>query len=284
MDEESGSLSPGAASPSMRTFLGVYLVGIGVGVPVFLFRLWPVVDAAGVGATKAHLPAIDLGVFDFRVTPGSAYLLLVITMGALGSYVHAATSYATFVGNRSLVGSWLWWYGLRPFVGVALALLTYFVVRGGLISEGGGTTTVAAVNPYGIAAIAGLAGMFSKQATDKLEEVFETLFRSAPGRGDAERRDKLNDLRLDGVDPPRFDLGSQALVVHLIGAGFAPAARVLVAGEARETRFVSAADLEATLLPEDVATTGSLSISVQNGAGPRSNVVSIEVTDPRSSP
>ena len=29
---------------------------------------------------------------------------------------------------------------------------------------------------FGVAAIAGMTGMFSKQATDKLREVFETLF------------------------------------------------------------------------------------------------------------
>jgi hypothetical protein len=34
------------------------------------------------------------------------------------------------------------------------------------------------LSPHGIAAIAGLDGMFSKQATGKLREVFETLFKT----------------------------------------------------------------------------------------------------------
>jgi hypothetical protein len=48
-------------------------------------------------------------------------------------------------------------------------------------------------NPYGTAAVAGLVGIFSKQATDKLEEVFTNLFRTEPGKGDDERRNKLHD-------------------------------------------------------------------------------------------
>jgi len=34
------------------------------------------------------------------------------------------------------------------------------------------------LSPYGITALAGLTGMFSKQATDKLREVFDDFFRT----------------------------------------------------------------------------------------------------------
>jgi len=72
---------------------------------------------------------------------------------------------------------------LRPFIGVAWSLIVYFAVRGGLM---GGATGAGALSPYGVAAIAGLAGMFSKQATDKLREVFENLFKTEhpPNRSD----------------------------------------------------------------------------------------------------
>lgn len=65
--------------------------------------------------------------------------------------------------------------GLRPFIGSALALLVYFAARGGLISGNAGAKDL---SPYGIGALAALAGMFSKQATDKLREVFENLFKT----------------------------------------------------------------------------------------------------------
>lgn len=95
--------------------------------------------------------------------------------GALGSYVHSATSFSDYVGNRKLVRSWAWWYTLRHFIGISLALVLYFVIRAGFFSP---SAEVEATSPYRFAAIAGLVGMFSKQATDKLSELFDTLFKT----------------------------------------------------------------------------------------------------------
>ena len=56
-----------------------------------------------------------------------------------------------------------------------------FAARGGLVSGNAGATDL---SPYGIGA---LAGMFSKQATDELREVFENLFKTTdpPTRKDS---------------------------------------------------------------------------------------------------
>ena len=113
-------------------------------------------------------------------------LLLVLLFGALGSFIHVAKSFASFAGNRALVASWLWWYLLQPVAGMALALLFYVGVRGGLFAPG---SYSGAVNPYGIAGVSGLVGMFSKQATDKLGEVFGTMFQTA---ADTHRTDQLS--------------------------------------------------------------------------------------------
>jgi hypothetical protein len=113
-------------------------------------------------------------------------LVLVLLFGALGSFLHVAKSFASFAGNRALVASWLWWYLLQPVAGMALALLFYVVIRGGLFASG---SYAGAVNPYGIAGVSGLVGMFSKQATDKLGELFGAMFQTA---ADAQRDDKLS--------------------------------------------------------------------------------------------
>jgi hypothetical protein len=73
--------------------------------------------------------------------------------------------------------SWAWWYVLRPFIGMALAEVVYLSLRGGLLSATGNAAT-SAISPYGVAAVTALTGLFSKQATDKLQETFETLFRT----------------------------------------------------------------------------------------------------------
>ena len=113
----------------------------------------------------------------------------VIFSGAMGSYVHAATSFASFVGNRKLVNSWGYWYILRLFIGMALAAVFYLVLRAGFFSA---NTAAEQVNLYGFAAVGALAGMFSKQATEKLREVFDNLFKTEKGTGDDARMDKMN--------------------------------------------------------------------------------------------
>lgn len=119
-------------------------------------------------------PAIFWKVPRFRVVPNHRYLVLATVTGALGGFIHSANSFAAYVGGRQLLWSWGWWYLLRPFIGAALALGVYFLLRAGLIvgsptdGSGGGAE---ALNAPGVAGIAFLTGMFSKEAIQKLEDV-----------------------------------------------------------------------------------------------------------------
>lgn len=193
--------------------LGAALVGLGLLLTWLLASAWPSVDLTGArGATQVPvclvgwtsmappapaasapvmslLPAGDLPGHCAAMSLDTSLLLLVMVAGALGSFVHIATSFADFVGNRRLARSWLWWYLLKPFVGMALAVVMYLVTRGGLLSANASADTL---NLYGITAISALAGMFSKQATDKLSEVFNTLFRTSAQAGDQARQDGLD--------------------------------------------------------------------------------------------
>jgi TRAP-type uncharacterized transport system fused permease subunit len=115
-------------------------------------------------------------------------LVLIMTGGALGSYVHSCTSFTDYAGNKTLARSWVWWYLLRTPIGISLAIVFYFVLRGGLLTTG---ASGANLNSYGLAAFTAMAGMFSKNATDKLREIFEATFRTAEHKGDETRKDKL---------------------------------------------------------------------------------------------
>ncbi|MFF9773318.1 hypothetical protein ACF1HJ_06535 [Streptomyces sp. NPDC013978] len=173
--------------------LGLFLLADVVFVCGALVTLWPVVLAtvepgAEPTATARWSP---FGLGDWSLTADTAMLLAVVVCSALGSFVHAATSFATYVGNRRLYASWLWWYLLRAGIGVALALLVYLLLRGGLFA---GSSGAGATNPYGFSGIAGLCGLFSKQATDKLREICDTLL-STTGDGDRDRRDGLSATR-----------------------------------------------------------------------------------------
>ena len=80
---------------------------------------------------------------------------------------------------------------MRPFIGSALALIFYIVIRGGIVSfdSGGMSPDNLTVNPFGIMTVACLAGLFSKQAIDKLREIFENIFQL---KKEVERKDGLN--------------------------------------------------------------------------------------------
>ena len=68
---------------------------------------------------------------------------------------------------------------MRPLIGAALALIFYFVFRGGLmvLSTPPDALKADTINPFGIAGLGSLVGMFSKEASDKLKEVAESVFK-----------------------------------------------------------------------------------------------------------
>lgn len=202
-------------------------------------------------------------------------MLAVVLAGGIGSYIHGVNSFVSYVGNRSFVASWVPWYLLRPFMGVAMAVIFYVVVRGGVLVMSGG---VSAVDPYAMMTVAALAGMFSKQASDKLAEVFDTLFRS---RADQERADKLElpELKLAAVNPAEVVAGSKNVVITATGTGFVAASVVKFDNTDRKPTFKSATELTFTLLDADVAAAGEHTVAIFNpgGQGTTSNELKLTV-------
>ncbi|KDN88021.1 hypothetical protein [Kitasatospora cheerisanensis] len=170
--------------------LGVLLLAEAFACVAALISVWtPLTTLTAERAQVSEpMPWSVLGLGPWHLTSNTAMLVAVLAASGLGSFVHAATSFATYAGNRQLLPSWLPWYLLRTAIGGALALLVYFLLRGGLFANG---TDGTATNPYGFAGIAGLCGLFSKQATDKLREIFDTVLTTRDGAGDDERDDKI---------------------------------------------------------------------------------------------
>jgi hypothetical protein len=105
------------------------------------------------------------------------YALIASMFGALGGAVHALSSLTTWRGTNKLESSWTQWYIARPLVGAAISFIIYVIVRAGyfdsstVINEGSLPISV-----YGIAAIGALVGFMSSAATQKLKDVFDTVF------------------------------------------------------------------------------------------------------------
>jgi hypothetical protein len=109
--------------------------------------------------------------------------------------------------------------------------------------------------------------MFSKQATDKLSEVFNTLFRTAPGGGDDQRKDALDSSAtapvIKVIEPATLEPGANPAVVTLRGSGFG-ASSVVKVGDSDRAAVFKDGELRVTLLPADVASEGSLNLIVIN--------------------
>jgi IPT/TIG domain len=213
-------------------------------------------------------PAFSLFGKKFQPTLEVRLLLLVLLAGAIGSYVHATSSFVDYLGNRTLISSWVWWYLLRPYIGMMLALLFYFVFRGGFITAGvnqGGSDAASFINPFGIAAMGGLVGMFSKVAADKLNEVFLTLFQPKSGQGDANRGDKL----VAGIVPsvaalaPNTGPVAGGTAVTLSGTGFV-AGVIVTFGDAPATTVAVKNETTLTVVTPPGKAPGKVDVNVTN--------------------
>jgi hypothetical protein len=71
-----------------------------------LVATWPVSDTKDPsGFANFSL----FGVTPVAVAADQRLFLVVIAAGTLGSLIHTITSFADYVGNRSLTNSWIWW-------------------------------------------------------------------------------------------------------------------------------------------------------------------------------
>lgn len=224
-----------------------------------LVATWPVSAGKG-GYAPVHWLGHGLTTF----SPDGRLFITVAAAGALGSLIHTLTSFVDYVGNRRLAMSWIWWLLLRVPIGVALALIFYLVLRGGLFSPSlpGGTPDTNILNPYGFAAVAAMAGMFSKQATDKLREIFDTLFHTTQP---VDRADPLDHAAptISAVEPPKLAVNDPAKTLTITGSGFKPGSKATVNGKPRDIERTSDTQIKLPLEPDDVKAAGTLQIVVQ---------------------
>jgi hypothetical protein len=203
--------------------------------------------------------------FDFlwwHTTPSTDVIIILLAMsaGVTGSFILAASSYVKYHGNKTLVLSWIPWYLARAPIGAALAIIMYLVIRAGLIPT---TTASEQVSPLGVAALAGLAGMFSNRAVDQLERIFTAAFGKDP-----EQEDPLVP-KGPTVTSTSFIIrdGRRRLVVQ--GTNLDDSPRIVIAGESHVPDHVSADRLELDVEPliAAVATVPPPKVSVTTEVG-----------------
>ncbi len=206
------------ASPLGMTVTAVlYAIG-GLAFLSALINLWPAVDsaasptaattaagaaqaqgvlaaAAGAAATT-HRVALLWGIYVAHFNKSSGLIVLALLMGAIGGYTHALASLLTQIDTHRFYARNGWFYALRPLNGAVLGLLLYFAFRAGFANSSADASTAASVDPYGIAVVTGLAGLFASQALARLQGIFGLATGAGPTKADSA------DSSQDKVAPP----------------------------------------------------------------------------------
>lgn len=182
-------------------------------------------------------------------------LLIVAVLGALGAILHVLRSFFKYAGERGLFWSWVPSYFLIPFVGSVIAVITYVLLRAGLI---GGTGSDEG-NTWGFAAIAGLVGLFSAQATSKLKDIFETILTPTARGSDSLEGDQASAATLIDFTPTS---GSVGTAVSITGARLDAVTTVRFGGGVDSPAEWSQSDKVLRTTVPDGAETGTLVVTV----------------------
>lgn len=218
-------------------------------------------------------PTAPLHILGWRptITREVQLLLLAVCAGALGSYLHAIQSLADFIGNRTLITSWFWWYITRPFLGMAMALIFYAVLRGGFLA--GTPADAKIVNPFGVVVVGALVGMFADKAAQKLGEIFDTMFTSEDPRGG-----KLAAPAIDKLEPDTVQAGTPTpVVLKISGDRLGKVSSLRLNSEERKPDTVSEHALTLMLSSDDMKEPREIMITAVNADGSVSPAAKLRV-------
>ena len=195
-------------------------------------------------------------------------LLIAVWFGALGSLLHAGSSFASFAGNRQLVASWVPWYIIRPILGAGLATIFYVVMRAGLATTAG--VPLANVSHFTVAAAGALVGLFTQRATLKLREVFDALFppRDGDQHADALSADEsASRPRITALNPATVQVGTEAVPVEITADHSSGNVTLVVDGEQTEFVRLPTGNLKFLLGADVLAGKESVEIVLKSEAG-----------------
>ena len=154
--------------------LGYYLLIIPVVLVFFIIDFWPIKDSANAWLGSTLILNISIA-FHLRM------LLLILMAGALGSYIHVATSFSYHIAKRDFEPHWYWWYWMRLPIGAALALVAIMIIDGGVFVTPYGSSDTVPSTAIGLAA---LIGLFSRHLLEKFRDIFDVILHPREKRGD----------------------------------------------------------------------------------------------------
>jgi len=102
----------------------------------------------------------------------NALFMAVLAAGITGGAVYSLRSHTIHVARGTHDHHWGLWNLSRPFLGGALAVILFFLIRAGFVENGEG----GALRPEGFIALAALTGLFTDQAWSRMRIVAESVF------------------------------------------------------------------------------------------------------------
>jgi len=241
--------NPGGGTVALLAVLIAVLGALAIDAFVVLLQRAPAEN----GTLTYHLA---FGLVDVKLTADGRLVMLTLVAAALGSWIHVGTSFTKHVGVRDFDASWTTWYLFRLLIGPALAGIFYLTIRAGFLSSdtsGTDPATGTGFNTYAFAAVGAFAGLFAKQATDKLAEVFDTFFNT--GTQAKAVVPQVKAVKVTDGDP---------LSIVVDGSGFTANAVILVEQRPVKTAWDGPTRLTALLPRENVGALTRISVSVIN--------------------
>jgi hypothetical protein len=149
-----------------------------------LFQFLP--PLAGIVGQAGSPDPVTFFLWTFSIS-GEAILLISVTMaGALGGLIRGIWRLNEDVGKQEYkLPRWLPSYYSKPVKGAILGLIFYLVLRGGFFAPG---ASVDETNPYAFIGLAGLVGLFSDHAMEKLKQISGSVFAQTEREKEIEKK------------------------------------------------------------------------------------------------
>lgn len=145
-------------------------------------RAFPTPPTLQIGVGVASFAALSLAavvaMIRFGVGSDVRQAVLMTCAAGVGSSVATILGFLEHASEKGdFKAAYTPWYVGRPAMGLLLGLLFFLLLRGGMLGVLP-NLDASKLNPYGLAAIGGLVGLFTKHAVEKLQEVFDVLFQT----------------------------------------------------------------------------------------------------------
>lgn len=148
-----------------RVGLWMWIVTLMVAALVHLPWAWSHTSRLIAGKGKPR-QASWLGI-TFQPTAASFLILIVVLSAMIGSATILALSLGHRAGYQKLNKGWELWYLLRPVTAIGVGVISFALLKAGLLTVGTADSDL-----FAAAAIGGLAGLFTDQLLQRMSRVF----------------------------------------------------------------------------------------------------------------